>query len=225
MATSNPAQNLCEPVRITERAYNPLPSDRIDEAVRLACDAITNIRVNAIGRLADELIVEGFPAGQVYGYIAKRMTDDGDPTSWRSIQHWRLTMRNYKRLLETFPRLPRAAFALASEIAQDTAVDTEYILNWQDRDGDKSVPPYTCEQVKTHFLPAPDGYQANEWSGFFALLRNARHDHIDQHPRFMTWLAEGRKLISELLNPPMLKANERMSPDEIPLYYRNIDNP
>ena len=91
--------------------------------------------------------------------------------------------------------------ALASEIAQDTAVNTEYILNWQDRDGDKSVPPYTCEQVKAHFIPTPDGYQANEWSGFFALLRNARHDHIDQHPRFMTWLAEGRKLISELLNP------------------------
>ena len=196
----NSAQILCETYE-REQANNLLPAERIDEAVRLACDALTNIRVNAIGQLADELIVEGYPAGQVYQYIAKRMTDDGEPASWRSVQHWRLTMRNYAHLLKTFPRLPRAAFALASEIAQEAAINTEHILQWQDRDGDKSLTPYTCEQVKAHFLPSPVGYSAEDWPGILSLVRSAKRYHFDSNPRFIAWLNEGRAIIRDLLHP------------------------
>jgi len=73
-AQSSPAQILCDEVQsahLREPAYEReqivslLPAARIDEAVRLACDALTNIRVNAIGKLADELIIEGYLAGQV----------------------------------------------------------------------------------------------------------------------------------------------------------------
>jgi hypothetical protein len=198
--TNPTAQILCEPEYTKEQAENLLPSERIDEAVRLACDAITNIRVNAIGQLADDLIVEGFKAGEVYGYIAERMTADGEPTHWRSVQHWRLTLRNYAHLLDKFPRLPRAAFALASEIAQETATNTEYILAWHDRDGMTELKPYTCEQVKAHFLPAPVGYSVDDLPGILSLVRSLRFWKLDTDSEIVAWLNTGRELIRRKLD-------------------------
>ena len=195
ISSPNTAQILCE-VYEPEQAENLLPSERIDEAVRLACDAITNVRVNAIGQLADDLIIEKFPAGEVYRYIAERMTADGDPTHWRSVQNWRMVFRNFGKLIELYPRLPHAAFPLALEISKedDTFLAT-YILQWQDRDGDTSLKPYTCEQVKAHFLPAPAGYSVDDLPGILSLVRSLRFWKLDTDSEIVAWLNTGRELI------------------------------
>jgi len=78
--------------------------------------------------------------------------------------------------------LPRAAFALASEIAQEAQSIPEHILQWQDRDGDKALMPYTCEQVKAHFLPPSEGYSAEDWPGILSLVRSAKRYHFDNNP-------------------------------------------